>query len=81
MIRAEALIIASVGTVLGGVMAVFFGWVLVAAMRGPGLTRTALPLFQLVAAAAVAGAASLAAAALPARRAARLGVLDALAVT
>jgi putative ABC transport system permease protein len=79
MIRSEALIIASLGAALGVVVALFFGWVAVAALHGQGVTRRVLPAGQLLGLASVAALASLAAAALPARRAARLGILDAVA--
>jgi putative ABC transport system permease protein len=79
MIRSEALIIASLGAALGVVVALFFGWVAVVALHGQGVTRRVLPAGQLLGLASVATLASLGAAALPARRAARLGVLDAVA--
>ena len=79
MIRSEALIIALWGAVLGVLVAVFFGWTLVAAMRGMGVTDFVLPLGQLAGWVAAAGAAGLLAGILPARRAARLDVLDAVA--
>jgi len=79
MVRAEALIIAALGAVLGLALAVVFGWVLVSSMRGLGLTRLVVPLGQLVAWLGVAVAAGLLASAFPARKAARLNVLDAVA--
>lgn len=79
MIRAEAVIIASLGAALGVAVAVFFGWVAVFALGDQGVTRTVFPVGQLAGLALVATAASLVAAALPARRASRLRLLDAVA--
>ena len=79
MIRVEAFIVALLGSVLGAALAVAFGSALVSAMRGTGVTELVLPVGQLgglVGAAAVAG---LVAGVLPARRAAALDVLDAVA--
>ena len=78
MVRSEAVIIAGLGSILGVVVAVFFGWALVGAMRDLGVSELVVPvrqLFGLVGAATVAG---LLAGVLPARRAARLPVLDAI---
>ncbi|MFP5320014.1 MAG: ABC transporter permease [Acidimicrobiia bacterium] len=79
MVRSEALIIAALGAVLGLVLAVVFGWVLVSSMRGMGLTRLVVPMGQLLAWLGVAVVAGLVASALPARKAAGLNVLDAVA--
>ena len=79
MIRVEAFIVALLGSVLGAALAIAFGSALVSAMRGTGVTELVLPVGQLgglVGAAAVAG---LVAGVLPARRAAALDVLDAVA--
>lgn len=78
MIRSEAAIIASLGAALGLVIAVFFGWALVASMRHLGVTEFVLPLPQLVGLAALATGAGMVAGTLPARRAASLAVLDAI---
>ena len=78
MVRAEAVVIASLGAVLGVVVAVFFGWALVGAMRDLGVSELVVPVRQLLALVAAATVAGLLAGVLPARRAARLPVLDAI---
>jgi putative ABC transport system permease protein len=79
MIRSEAMIVACLGAALGVAVAVFFGWALVAAMHDLGVTRRVFPVGQLLALLGVATLAGLVAGILPARRAAKLGVLDAVA--
>jgi putative ABC transport system permease protein len=78
MIRSEAAIIACLGAGLGLGIALFFGWVLVASMRHLGVTELVFPLSQLAGLAALATGAGMVAGMLPARRAASLGVLDAI---
>lgn len=79
MIRWEAAIIAVFGTVLGVVVGTAFGWALISTLRDDGFSRTVLPWAQIVAFLVIAAIAGLLAAVLPARRAARLDVLDAIA--
>ena len=79
MVRSEAVIIASLGAILGVVVAVFFGWALVGAMRDMGVSELVVPVRQLLGLVAAATVAGLLAGVLPARRAARLPVLDAIA--
>ncbi|HEX2273029.1 MAG TPA: FtsX-like permease family protein, partial [Acidimicrobiales bacterium] len=79
MIRSEAMIVACLGAALGVTVAVFFGWALVAAMHDVGVTHRVFPVGQLLALLGAATLAGVAAAILPARRAAKLGVLDAVA--
>ena len=79
MIRSEAVIIAFLGAVLGVAVALFFGWAVTAALQEQGITRRVFPVGQLVGLTGVATAASLVAAAVPARRAANLRLLDAVA--
>ncbi len=79
MVRAEAVIVACLGAILGVAVAVFFGWALVSAMHDLGVTELVVPIGQLSALVAAATAAGLLAGVLPARRAGRLGVLDAIA--
>jgi putative ABC transport system permease protein len=57
---------------------VFFGWSLVAALRDEGLNTFTVPVLSLVVVVVLAGFAGVIAAALPARRAARLDVLKAI---
>ncbi|HEX2042028.1 MAG TPA: ABC transporter permease [Acidimicrobiales bacterium] len=79
MIRSEAMIVACLGAALGVGVAVFFGWALVAAMHDLGVTRRVFPIGQLLALLGAATLAGLVAGILPARRAAKLAVLDAVA--
>jgi putative ABC transport system permease protein len=77
-IRWEAVVIAVFGALLGMVIAVFFGWALVAALADDGFSELRIPLAQLLVIVVVAGLFGVLAAALPARRAARLDVLRAI---
>ena len=83
MVRWEAALIAVYGTLLGLGVGLFLGWSLVFAIKESGIetARTVVPLGQLAAIVAVAGSCGVIAALLPARRAARLDVLDAVATT
>jgi putative ABC transport system permease protein len=81
MIRIESVVIALYGAVLGVVVGTGFGWALVRALREQGITEFVLPYGQLAAVLVVAAVAGVVAAALPARRAARLDVLQAVAST
>jgi putative ABC transport system permease protein len=78
MVRSEAVIIAALGSLLGVILAVFSGWTIVSAMRGLGVTELVFPFGELFRWAALAVVAGLVAAALPARRASRMPVLDAV---
>lgn len=75
MVRSEAVIVASLGTVLGVGLALLFGWALVGAMGHLGVTHLVVPVGRITALAAAASAAGLLAGALAAPRAARLRVL------
>jgi putative ABC transport system permease protein len=80
MVRWESVVIAVFGTIGGVGLGVFLGWGLmraVAASEGMGVF--ALPTGQLVAVVAIGGVAGVLAGIRPARRAARLQVLDAIA--
>lgn len=77
-IRWEAIIIAIFGTTLGLVVGTFFGWATVRAMADEGIDTLTVPVGNLAVVAAIAGVAGAFAAILPARRAAKLNVLDAL---
>jgi putative ABC transport system permease protein len=79
MIRWESVIIAVIGALLGLVVGGLFGWALVTALADDGLEVFALPAGQLITYVIVAGVAGIIAAIPPARRAARLNVLDAIA--
>jgi putative ABC transport system permease protein len=80
-VRYESVIIALLGTTLGLVIGVAFGWAFVQAMNGVGITAFAIPVGQLGVVAVIAAVAGVGAALLPARRAARLDVLEAIVTT
>src|SRR4051794_31728594 len=77
-VRYEAVIIALLGTTLGLAIGVGFGSAMVKAMEGQGLNTLTIPLDQLAVVAIIAAFAGVGAAILPARRASRLNVLDAI---
>jgi putative ABC transport system permease protein len=79
MIRWESVIIAIIGAVLGLALGTFFGWALVSALESEGITELSIPVGQLLIYLLVAGLAGVLAALPPARRAARLNVLEAIA--
>lgn len=79
MIRWEAVIIVIIGAILGVAIGAFFGWALVQALGDEGITEFAIPGSQLVVYVVVAALFGIIAAIPPARRAARLNVLDAIA--
>ena len=81
MIRVESVVIAVYGALLGLAVGVCFGWALVRALHSQGVTEFSLPYGRLVQVLIVAALAGVLAAALPARRAARLDVLEAVAAT
>jgi putative ABC transport system permease protein len=81
MIRVESVVIAVYGAFLGLAVGVAFGWAFVRALHDQGVTEFALPVGRMVQIVIVAGLAGVLAAALPARRAARLDVLEAVAST
>jgi putative ABC transport system permease protein len=78
-VRWEAVIIALFGSAAGLVIGLFFGWSVVRALRGQGITEFAPPGGQLLVIVLLATALAVAFAAFPARRAARLDVLRAIA--
>ncbi|UYM07334.1 ABC transporter permease [Solicola gregarius] len=79
MVRLESVAIAVLGAVLGIVMGVAFGIVLQRAMVDQGFTALSIPVTQLVLFVVIAAVVGVFAAVLPARRAARLDVLTAIA--
>jgi putative ABC transport system permease protein len=79
MIRWESVIIAILGAVLGIAIGVAFGWALQQALASQGVTELRIPGRPLVLYLVLAGLAGVLAAILPARRAARLNVLRAIA--
>jgi putative ABC transport system permease protein len=79
MVRLEAVVIAVFGALLGVAMGLVFGTALMASLRDEGLEVTAVPGVQLLVVVAGAALCGVLAAAVPARRAARLDVLRAIA--
>jgi putative ABC transport system permease protein len=82
MVRGEAALVGAFGAVLGLGLGMFLGWSLVFAISQQVETaRFVVPWAQLGVIAAVASTCGVIAALLPARRAARLDVLQAIATT
>jgi putative ABC transport system permease protein len=79
MVRWEAVIIGVIGALLGLVVGTFFGWALVRALRDEGFSEFAVPFARLALYVVLGAVAGVVAALLPARRAARLNVLEAIA--
>jgi putative ABC transport system permease protein len=79
MIRLEAAIVSLFGALLGVVVGLFFGWVAVIAIPESVVNQLAIPTVTLVLYVIIATIAGVFAASFPARRAARLKILDAIA--
>jgi putative ABC transport system permease protein len=79
MVRWESVLIALLGTVLGLSLGIGFGWVLCRALEDKGVNTFVVPTGALVTIAALAAFAGVIAALAPARRAAQLDVLAAVA--
>lgn len=79
MIRLESAIIAAFGAVLGVAVGLFLAWALLLALRDQGFSQFVIPWLWLILGVALIGLLGVVAAILPARRAARLNVLDAIA--
>jgi putative ABC transport system permease protein len=79
LIRLEAAIVSLFGALLGVVVGLFFGWIAVIAIPDSIISQLAIPVTTLVIYVVIATVAGLVAASFPARRAARLKVLDAIA--
>ena len=80
MIRSEAVIIALFGAVIGVIIGTALGVAFAASLKQQGITETAIPFASLVGFLALAALLGLVAASWPARRAAKLDVLAAIAV-
>jgi putative ABC transport system permease protein len=78
MVRWESVIIAVFGALLGLALGVFFGFSLQQALKGQGLSELRIPATQLIVYVVLAGLAGVAAAVLPARKAAKLNALEAI---
>jgi putative ABC transport system permease protein len=79
MVRSEAVILAIFGAIVGIVIGTMLGLALVASLRQQGITETVVPVSNLVIFLLLAAVLGLIAATWPARRAARLDVLAAIA--
>jgi putative ABC transport system permease protein len=79
MVRGEALTVALFGTAGGVGLGLFLGWAMVQALADEGFTTFAVPVTSLAVVLAVGAAAGVLAAVRPARRAARMDVLEAIA--
>ncbi len=79
MIRWEAMIVAIIGALLGIVVGLFFGVVVTAALASQGINVLSIPSGQIIGLVIFGAMAGLFAAILPARRAAKLNILDAIA--
>jgi putative ABC transport system permease protein len=79
MIRSEAVIIAVLGGLLGAAIGVLFGWAMQGALASLGVDRLRVPFGSIALYLVAAGLAGVIAAIWPARRAARLNVLQAIA--
>lgn len=78
MIRWEAVIVSVLGALLGLVIGMFFGWAVVRDISDQGVTEFRLPFGTLLLFVVIAAIAGVAAAVFPARRAAKLDVLQAI---
>ena len=81
MVRAEAMIVALLGTAVGIGIGTFFGWATLRTLEDQGFSTLIVPGTRLVSIAVIGAAAGAITATLPARRAARLQVLEALATS
>jgi putative ABC transport system permease protein len=79
MIRYESIIISVLGAALGIVIGLAFGGAAVGALRDEGLTELAIPFGTMISVLVMSIVAGAVAAIFPARRAANLNVLDAIA--
>ena len=78
MIRVESVIIAVLGALLGVAIGILFGVAMQRALSKIGVTELSIPVPQLIVYVIVAGVAGVVAAIVPARRAAKLNVLQAI---
>ncbi len=81
MVRLEAVVIAVFGALLGVVVGSFFGWALTRALKEQGINTFAYPLWTVVLVVIVGGLLGVLAAIFPARRAAKMDILQAIATT
>jgi putative ABC transport system permease protein len=79
MIRVESVVTAVFGALLGIVVGIGFGYAFVTSLKDEGITEFAIPFTRIGEVLLAAALGGVLAAALPARRAARLNILDAIA--
>jgi putative ABC transport system permease protein len=79
MVRGESIIIAVIGGIIGLGLGIFWGWAFTTALREQGLNRFDVPPLQVAAFLVFSVIAGMLAAALPAWRASRMDVLEAIA--
>jgi putative ABC transport system permease protein len=79
MVTSESVVTALFGAVVGSAVGLALGWVVVTAFSDQGLGTFAVPVSEVAVWLALAALAGVVAAALPARKAARLDVLRAIA--
>ncbi len=78
MIRAEAIIIAVFGAILGVITGAFFGWVIIRALRETGFTSFSIPTLQVTVYLIVSAFAGVFAAIFPSYKASKMNILDAI---
>ena len=79
MVRWESVVIAVIGAVVGLALGLVWGWVFTRSLRSEGLSVFSVPVGQLLVFLLIAVLAGIVAAVVPAWRASRLDVLDAIA--
>ncbi|HSJ70350.1 MAG TPA: FtsX-like permease family protein, partial [Acidimicrobiia bacterium] len=79
MIRWEAVLIAVFGAILGMIAGIGLGWAVVTALADEGLETFSIPFGQLIVYIVIAAVAGVIAAIYPARKAARMNILEAIA--
>ena len=79
MIRWESIMVAVIGAILGIVVGLFFGVVVTAALKSQGINVLSIPAIQIAGLVLFGVVAGLLAAIVPARRAAKLNILNAIA--
>jgi putative ABC transport system permease protein len=77
MVRYESVITSLIGAVIGTLVGLFFGWVMAEGLKSQGIVFT-VPVGQLIVFFVLSAVAGVLAAILPARRASRLNILEAL---
>jgi putative ABC transport system permease protein len=79
MVRAEAALIGMIGSLIGVALGIFLGWVFQQALISQGITELSVPWWRLVLYALAGAATGYLAGTIPARRAARVDMLAAIA--